>query len=80
MPGKWYFYRADLNPQPKGELPYPDGALIAAEVLVDRAGDPTELYFSDFRDAGGKQVPHRMEVRHGDKRYAMFNVKAQAMK
>jgi S1-C subfamily serine protease len=80
VPCKWYFYRADLNPQPKGDLPYPDGALIAAEVSVDRAGDPAELYFSDFRDAGGKLAPHRMEVRHGDKRYAMFNVKVQERK
>ena len=80
VPSKWYFYRADLNPQPKGDLPFPDGALVAAEVVVDRTTDPCELYFTDFKDVGGKKLAHRMEVRHGDKRYAMFNIKAQQMK
>jgi hypothetical protein len=29
---------------------------------------------------GGRMLPHRMEVRNGDKRYAMFNIKAQQLK
>jgi hypothetical protein len=77
---KWYFYRSDLNPQIKGSQPYPEGALIAAEVLVDRASDPCELYFSDFKDAGGKTLPHRVEVRNGDKRFAVLNLKVHQMK
>jgi serine protease Do len=79
---KWYFYRGDLNPQLKGKDPYPEGALIAGEVYVDRQTDPDpcELYFADFKDAGGKTLPHRMEVRHGDKRFAMFTIKSHQMK
>ena len=30
---KWYFYRADLNPQVKGMHPYPDGALSPARCM-----------------------------------------------
>jgi len=78
---KWYFYRSDLNPQLKGDMKaLPEGALIAAEVYVDRAADPCELYFSEFRDEGGKILPHRIEVRNGDKRYANLNIKAHQMK
>jgi serine protease Do len=78
---KWYFYRSDLNPQLKGDMKaLPEGALIAAEVYVDRAADPCELYFSDFRDEGGKMLPHRIEVRNGDKRYANLNIKVHQMK
>ena len=78
---KWYFYRSDLNPQLKGDLKaLPEGALIAGEVYVDRAADPCELYFSDYRDAGGKMLPHRVEVRNGDKRYANLNIKIHQMK
>jgi S1-C subfamily serine protease len=76
---KWYFFRKDLNPQWKGEA-YPEGALIAAEVYVDRAADPCELYFGDFKDAGGKTLSHRMEVRNADKRYAVVNIKTHEMK
>jgi hypothetical protein len=77
---KWYFFRSDLNPTLKGESAYPEGALIAAEVYVDRANDPCELYFGEFKDVGGKTLPHRMEVRNGDKRYAMLNLKVHQMK
>jgi serine protease Do len=80
VPSKWYFYRADLNRQMPGTGPYPDGALVAGEVYVDSTSDPCELYFADFKDVGGRMLPHRMEVRNGDKRYAMFNIKAQQLK
>jgi serine protease Do len=80
VPGKWYFYRSDLNPQLAGRHPFPEGALIAAEVTVDRSADPCELYFGNFQDVGGRRVPHSIEVRNGDKRFAMFNVKVQQTK
>jgi S1-C subfamily serine protease len=76
---KWYFFRADLNPQLKSP-PFPEGALIAGEVYVDRGNDPCELYFTDFANEGGKTLPHRMEVRNGDKRYATFTLKVHQMK
>jgi serine protease Do len=75
---KWFFYKKALNPTAK--VDYPEGALIAAEVQVDPDADPCELYFSDFREVNGKRVPHRMEVRVGDKRYAVFTVKQHLMK
>ena len=71
VPAKWYFYKAALNPQVKGMHPFPDGTLIAGEVTVDRANDPCELYFSGYKDVGGKQLPTKVEVRNGDKRYAI---------
>jgi hypothetical protein len=80
VPSKWYFYRADLNKQMPGTGPFPDGALVAGEVYVDSASDPCELYFGEFKDVGGRMLPHRMEVRYGDKRYAVFNIKAQQLK
>jgi serine protease Do len=80
VPSKWYFYRKDLNPQFTGEGPFPEGALIAGEVLVDHSADPCELYFSEFKAVGGKTLAHRMEVRNADKRFAVFNIKAQELK
>lgn len=77
--GKWYFFRSDLNPNLKGSR-YPEGALIAGEVFVERSTDPCELYFTEFSNEGGKVLPHRVEVRNGDKRYAMLNLKVQTMK
>ena len=75
IPAKWYFYRADLNPRLAGKHPYPDYALFAAEVSVGAGTDPCELYFSDFKAVGGRQVPHKMEVRFQDKRYGLFDIK-----
>jgi hypothetical protein len=40
------------------------GQLAAAEVTVDPEGDACEIRLSDYRDLGGRQVPHRMEVHH----------------
>jgi serine protease Do len=80
VPAKWYFYRSDLNPQLAGKHPFPEGALVAGEVTVDRTNDPCELYFGNFQDEGGRKIPHQMEVRNGDKRFAMFNLKVQQLK
>lgn len=77
---KWYVYRADLNPRFGMKHPFADGTLFAAEVLVDSSSDPCEIYFGDFKDVSGKQLPHKMEVRHGDKRFGMFTIKAQQLK
>lgn len=80
VPTKWYYYKAALNPAHKDKPLYPDGTLFAAEITVAGGQDPCELYFSDFKEVGGRQIPHRVEVRNGDKRFAMFNVKATSMK
>jgi serine protease Do len=80
VPAKWYYYRADLNPQFKDQHPYADGTLIAAEVLVDRDTDPCELTFGDFKESNGRKLPHTMEVRFGDRRFGTFAFKAMQMK
>lgn len=53
---KWYFNRKDH-------------LLIGAEAFVLRDDDPCELTFSDYRPVEGRKLPHRIDVRYGDKRY-----------
>jgi S1-C subfamily serine protease len=59
--GKWYF-------SPK------DHALLGFELTVDRDDDPCEVYFGDYRKTGPGLLPHRIEVRYGDKVYAVLEV------
>jgi serine protease Do len=58
---KWYFAK--------------DGKLLGVETYLAKDTDPCELYFHDYKDAGGgMMLPHRIEVRFGDKRYGWFNI------
>jgi S1-C subfamily serine protease len=59
---KWYFDGKDQR-------------LLGVESWVAREEDPCELYFADYRPVDGRQLPHRIEVRHGDKRYAVLTIK-----
>lgn len=43
-----------------------NGQLAIIEMTADPDADPCEVRFSDYRDVGGRQVPHRLEVRQGD--------------
>ncbi len=43
------------------------GLLSVVEMTVDSDADPCELRFSDYRDVAGRQVPHAVEVRQGDR-------------
>jgi hypothetical protein len=43
---------------------------------VSRDEDPCELYFGDYKEAAGRRLPHRIEVRTGDRRYAVLTVKS----
>jgi serine protease Do len=36
------------------------------DFVFEDGADPCELRFSDYRDVSGRQVPHTLEVRHGD--------------
>lgn len=36
--------------------------------------DPCEVYFSDYKAVDQRELPHRIEVRYGDKRYAILTV------
>ncbi|HEY8503250.1 MAG TPA: trypsin-like peptidase domain-containing protein [Gemmataceae bacterium] len=58
---KWYFSREDQR-------------LLGGEVYVTEEGDPCEVYFHDYKDVQGRKLPHKIEVRHGDKRYAVLTV------
>jgi hypothetical protein len=42
------------------------GRLMALEMFPELGEDPCEIYFDDYRDVAGRQVPHRMLVWHGD--------------
>ncbi len=49
-----------------------DSRLLGFEVSVDREEDSCEVYLSDYRAVGGRMLPHKMEVRHGNDAYAEF--------
>ena len=46
------------------------GRLIALEMFPELGQDPCEIYFDDYRDVNGLQVPHRAAVWHGDAMFA----------
>ena len=64
---KWYFSHKDAT-------------LLGFETYIDKNADatedrdPCEVYFYDYKDVDGKKLPHRMEVRYRDKRYAVLTV------
>jgi serine protease Do len=59
---KWYF-------SPK------DGTLLLMETKLKEGEDPCEVYFSDYRPAGGHMLPHRMTVLYGDLHYGTFSIR-----
>jgi len=63
---KWYFSQKD-------------GTLLGGEVTSFKEEDPCELYFSDYKDVGGRKLPHRIDVRTGDKRYAVLTVRTYTL-
>jgi S1-C subfamily serine protease len=76
---KWYFYRSDLNPQLQGKNKYKDYELIAFEIFVAHDQDPCEVYLHDSKEINGRLLPTKMEIRHGDKRYAVLSLKDYKM-
>jgi S1-C subfamily serine protease len=73
--GKWYFYRSELNPQLANDRRYKDYELIAFEIFVAPDQDPCEVYLHDSKEINGRLLPAKMEVRHGDKRYATLSIR-----
>ena len=59
---KWYF-------SPK------NGELLVMETKLNEAEDPCEVYFSDYRPADGRMLPHRMVVQYGDMHYGTFTIR-----
>jgi len=51
------------------------GRLAMVEMFADPELDPCEIYFSDYRDVGGRQFPHKLEVWHGDSVFAAIELK-----
>ena len=43
------------------------GSLAAVEMYADPDADPCELRLSDYRDAGGRMLPHKIDVVYGDR-------------
>ncbi len=55
-----------------------DYSLVGFETFLGKDDnkelDPCEVYFSNYKAVDGKQLPHRIEIRNGDKRYAVFTI------
>lgn len=64
---KWYFSKKD-------------GLLAGFETLISKDTDPCEVYLGDYKMKDGRMLPHRIEVRHGDKRYATLTVSQYTLK
>jgi S1-C subfamily serine protease len=56
---------------------HPDqGDLLGLEMLASDDQDPCEIYFSDIREAHGRNLPHQWTVRHGDELFAELKIDA----
>jgi hypothetical protein len=49
------------------------GQLALVEMFGDPGQDPCEVRFLEYRDVGGRQFPHKMEVRHGETIFAVIS-------
>ena len=64
---KWYYDRKDHK-------------LLGFEVLLTKDGDPCEVYLGDYKAVDGRQLPHRFEVKYGDKRFGVLTVNKYTLK
>ena len=48
------------------------GQLVAIEMTAAADSDPCDIRFSDYRDLGGRQVPYKLEVHHGDEPFGQI--------
>ena len=55
------------------------GNLVGIEMFPDANTDPCETYFSDYRQVGKHQLPHRILVRYGDTIFAELQVQDYVM-
>ena len=51
------------------------GHLVGLEMYPEIEVDPCEIYFSDYRDMDGRQMPHRLEVRYGNDEFGVITLK-----
>ena len=50
------------------------GQLLAMQMYPDLGVDPCEIRFGDYRNVGGRALPHLLEVRLGDQVYAVIRL------
>ena len=62
IPAKWFFSQKDQS-------------LLGGEITVVNDEDPCELYFSDYQKVDGRDLPQRIEVRHGNDRFGTFTIR-----
>jgi hypothetical protein len=51
------------------------GKLATLEMITDPTSDGCQLRFADYREVGGRHVPHKIEVHHGDGLYGQIEWK-----
>lgn len=42
--------------------------------------DPCEVFLSDYKAVDGRRLPHRFEVRRGERRYGVLTVRSYSLK
>lgn len=47
--------------------------LLAIDMVADSAEDGCDLRFADYRPVGNREVPYRLEIRHGDELFGQIN-------
>ena len=62
---KWYFAKTDAT-------------LLGVEVFVVKGEDPCEVYFSDYKTADGRKLPHRLDVVYGNRKYGTLTIDRHA--
>ena len=50
------------------------GRLLVVEMFLRPDDDPCELYFADYREVEGRDLPGRVEVRYGNNIYGAFKL------
>ncbi|HVX63840.1 MAG TPA: trypsin-like peptidase domain-containing protein [Pirellulales bacterium] len=50
------------------------GRLLAIEMFLRPDDDPCELYFADYREVDGRDLPGRLEVHYGNNTYGIFKL------
>jgi S1-C subfamily serine protease len=53
--------------------------LIGMEMQSADDEDPCEIYFSDYREVGGRFLPHQWNIRHGDEVFAELTISDYAL-
>jgi S1-C subfamily serine protease len=50
------------------------GQLMGLEMFPDTNVDPCEVYFGEYREVGGRQLPHQLLVRFGEEVFAQIRL------